>query len=73
MHDNTITSNLFSLISEPVQQQPLLTDQPPVNVQPQSLTFSEDMSYDQLAVLLTNHPKLVGTSYQHDISKLKGM
>ena len=39
--------------------------------QSQPLTFSEDMSYEQLAVWLTNLPKLVG--YQQDINKLKGM
>ena len=37
------------------------------------MTFSEDMSYEQLAVWLTNHPKLVGVRYQQDINKLKGM
>ena len=41
-----------------------------MDVQPQA--FSEDMSYEQLAVWLTNHPKLVGEGYQQDISKLKG-
>jgi hypothetical protein len=32
-----------------------------------------DMSYEQLAVWLTNHPQLVGADYQQDISKLRGM
>ena len=54
------------------QPQYLLTDKTTMDVQPQSLTFSEDMSYQQLAVWLTNHPKLVGADYQQDISKLKG-
>ena len=31
------------------------------------------MSYEQLAVWLTNHPQFVGADYQQDISKLKGM
>ena len=44
-----------------------------VDVHPQPLTFSEDMSYEQLAVWLTNHPKLVGEGYQQDINKLKGI
>ena len=30
------------------------------------------MSYEQLAVWLTNHPRLVGADYQQDINKLKG-
>ena len=54
--------------------------QAPATVQPQlavcppaPLVFSEDMSYEQLAVWLTNHPKLVGVRYQQDINKLKGM
>ena len=44
----------------------------PVDVHPQLLTFSKDMSYEQPAVWLTNHPKLVGEGYQQDINKLKG-
>ena len=36
------------------------------------LIFSEDMSYEQLVVWLTNHPRLVGRGYQQDISKLRG-
>ena len=44
----------------------------PVDVPPQPLMFSEDMSYEQLAVWLTNHSKLVGEGYQQDINKLKG-
>ena len=39
---------------------------------PAPLVFSEDLSYEQLAVWLTNHPKLVGVGYKQDISKLKG-
>ena len=39
---------------------------------PQLLEFSKDMSYEQLAVWLTNHPQLVGADYQQDISKLRG-
>ena len=39
---------------------------------PTPLAFSEDLSYEQLPVWLTNHPKLVGVGYQQDISKLKG-
>ena len=43
-----------------------------VDVRPQPLIFSQDMSYEQLAVWLTNHPQFVGAGYQQDISKLKG-
>ena len=38
----------------------------------QLLTFSNSMNYEQLAVWLTKHPKLVG-DYQQDINKLKGI
>ena len=43
-----------------------------MDVPPQPLEFSKDMSYEQLAVWLTNHPQFVGADYQQDISKLKG-
>ena len=46
--------------------------QPRVVVHPQPLTFSKDMSNEQLAQWLSNHPNLLGTDYQEDISKLKG-
>ena len=46
--------------------------QPQVDTCAQPLTFSEDMSNEQLALWLSNHPKLKGTDYQQDISKLKG-
>jgi hypothetical protein len=39
---------------------------------PQPLIFSKDMSYEQLAVWLTNHPQFAGADYQQDISKLIG-
>ena len=58
------------VISEPMQ--PAQALQPPVDVQPQPQAFSKDMSYEQLAVWLTNHPQFVGADYQEDISKLKG-
>ena len=56
-------------------QQPQVssTVQPQLDVCLPPLTFSEDMSYEQLAVWLSNDPKLVGEGYQQDISKLKGM
>ena len=41
--------------------------------QPQRLTFSEDMSSEELILWLPGHPKLAGTDYQRDIYKLKGM
>ena len=43
-----------------------------VDVPLQPLEFSKDMSYEQLAVWLTNHPQFVGADYQQDINKLKG-
>ena len=62
-----------NFISVPVRPPPPpLTGQPTINVHPQPLTFSKDMSYEQLAVWLTNHPQFVGADYQEDISKLKG-
>jgi hypothetical protein len=53
-----------------VQPQASATVQPPSQQPP---TFSNSMSYDQLALWLTNHPKLVGVGYQQDINKLKGI
>ena len=38
----------------------------------QSLTFSKDMSNEQLALWLRNHPSLSGTNYEEDITKLRG-
>jgi hypothetical protein len=38
----------------------------------QSLTFSKDMSNEQLALWLRNHPSLSGTDYKEDIGKLRG-
>ena len=61
-------------ISEPVPHpQALSSDQPKLDASPQPLEFSKDMSYEQLAEWLTNHPQFVGADYQRDISKLKGM
>ena len=39
----------------------------------QSLTFSKDMSTEQLALWLRNHPSLSGADYEEDISKLIGI
>ena len=72
MYNNYISQ--WYLILEAIQEpQPLLTDQPPVDVHPQPQAFSKDMNYEQLAVWLTNHPQFVGADYQQDISKLKGV
>ena len=59
--------------SDAVQQpQPrAVAVQPQVDVHSQPLTFSENMSNEQLAQWLSNHPKLVGTDYREDIAKLK--
>ena len=60
-------------ISEPVPHpQALSSDQPKLDIPPQPLQFSKDMSYEQLAVWLTNHSQFVGAGYQQDITKLKG-
>ena len=68
-----ITGYLIS-ISEPVPHpQALSSGHPKLVVPPQALEFSKDMSYEQLAVWLTNHPQFVGEEYQQDISKLRGM
>ena len=42
------------------------------SMHPQTLTFSKSLSYEQLAVWLSNHPRFMGADYQEDISKLKG-
>ena len=55
-----------------VQPQIPAAVQPRVVVHPQPLTFSKDMSNEQLAQWLSNHPNLTGTDYQEDIRKLKG-
>ena len=44
-------------------------------VQPQhrqTLVFSVDLNYEQLALWLTNHQQFVGVDYRQDINKLKG-
>ena len=50
--------------------------QPPRTVQTQvdiCSQFSKDMSNEQLALWLRNHPSLSGTNYEEDISKLRGI
>ena len=39
---------------------------------PQPMNFSRDMSNEQLALWLRNHPNLSGTDYQEDVAKIKG-
>ena len=46
---------------------------PTVDVCSQPLAFSKDMSNEQVALWLRNHPSLSGTNYEEDISKLRGM
>ena len=60
--------------SDAVQQlQSTPTVHPRVDVHPQPpLTFSKDMSNEQLALWLRNHPSLTGANYEEDISKLIG-
>ena len=55
-----------------LQSQSPPTVQPQVDAQPQSSVFSKDMSNEQLAIWLRNHPSLTGTNYGEDISKLRG-
>ena len=55
-----------------LQSQSPPTVQPQVDVQPQSSVFSKDMSNEQLAVWLRNHPSLTGTNFEEDIRKLRG-
>jgi hypothetical protein len=43
-----------------------------LDVLSQSLTFSKDMSNEQLAQWLKNYPSLTGTDYEEDIGKLRG-
>ena len=49
------------------------TVQTPVDIYSQPLTFSKDMSNEQLAQWLRNHPCLSGVDYEEDISKLIGI
>jgi hypothetical protein len=56
-----------------VQQQPRAHAASQVDGPPQPVTFSKEMSYEQLAVWLTNHPNFKGADYQQDIIKLKGI
>ena len=44
-----------------------------VDMHSQPLTFSKDMSSEQLALWLRNHPSLSGTEYEEDISKLRSI
>ena len=68
-----MTSLISHFILEPVQQpETLLTDQPKSDVQQPLLIFSENLNHEQLALWLTDHSKLKGKGYQHDISQLKG-
>ena len=43
-----------------------------VHVHLQTLAFSEDMSSEQLALWLRNHPSLSEAEYEEDIIKLRG-
>ena len=36
-------------------------------------TFPKDLTDEQLVMMLTNHPILMGADYHHDIQRLKGM
>ena len=45
----------------------------PEDVHLQSLTFSENMSCEQLALWLRNNPSLSEAEYEEDISKLRGI
>ena len=64
----------FDCSSDASVQQPQSspTVQTRVDIHSQSSTFSKDMSNEQLALWLRNHPNLSGTNYEEDISKLRG-
>jgi hypothetical protein len=65
--------NLFLDPTSDLVQQPRAPAASQVDGHPQPvITFSKDMSYEQLALWLTNHPQFVGGDYKQDISKLKG-
>ena len=51
---------------------PVHQPQSSCDIQPQPSVFSKDMSNEQLAVWLRNHPRLTGTNYEEDIGKLRG-
>ena len=68
-----LTGYLISILEPVPHPQALSSDQPKLDAPPQPLEFSKDMSYEQLAVWLTNHPRFVAADYQQDISKLKGI
>ena len=65
--------NFLDPTSDRVQQPQEVPPASQVDERPQSLIFSKDMGYEQLAVWLTNHPQFVGADYQQDISKLKSI
>jgi hypothetical protein len=44
-----------------------------VQNQATDLTFSKDMSNEQLALWLSHHPNLIGTDFSEDIVKLTGI
>ena len=50
----------------------MTTDYLNVYSQLEPLPFSKDMSSEQLALWLRNHPSLSGADYEEDISKLRG-
>ena len=72
-NDNNFWKDYPSGASVQQPQSPPTTVQMPVDVRSQSLTFSEDMSSEQLALWLRNHPSLSGADYEEDISKLIGI
>ena len=68
-HTHACTDHASDAMQQP--QHPA-TVQPQVDEHPQSSNFSKDMSNEQLALWLRNHPNLTGTDYEEDISKLRG-
>ena len=76
-HDDIIIMTIIFWTDYPsgasVQQpQSPPTVQMPMDVYSQPLTFFKDMSNEQLALWLRNHPSLSGADYAEDISKLRG-
>ena len=65
MHTDPTSDNVRQPQSSP-------TVHPWVDVRSQPSTFSLDMSNEQLAQWLRDHPSLTGANYEEDISKLIG-
>jgi hypothetical protein len=66
-------AKLLPLSIDHVVQQPQVSSVTIQSQHLQTLTFSQSLNYEQLAVWLANHPQFMGADHQEDISKLKGI